>query len=109
MHLFHEAMKPVTGMAARVGREISAVLLQMARAFAGEAATHLEVIGRWSRADLGMGPLDLLKAVRLPTDELEQAMRDFPHPELDQMVVEELSESARRAWAKRYGEAEEGG
>jgi len=101
--LFHEGMKPVTGMAERVGREVSGFLLQLARSFAAEAATHLEVIGRWSRADLGIEPMDLLKAVRLPTEELEQAMRDFPHPELDMEVVKGLSTAARRAWAKRYG------
>jgi len=106
-HLFQEAMEPATGMAERVGREVSGVLLHLAREFAGEAATHLEVIGRWSRAELSMEPLDLLKAVQLPTDELERAMRDFPHPELDREVVEQLSAAARRAWANRYGEWED--
>jgi len=108
-HLFQEAMKPATGMAKRIEREVSSVLLQMARAFAGEAATHMEVIGRWSRADLGMEPLELLKGVRLPTEELERAMREFPNPELDMEAVEGLSTAARRAWAKRYGDEEKDG
>jgi hypothetical protein len=56
-----------------------------------------------------MEPLELLKAVRLPTEELERAMREFPHPELDKEVVEELSASARRGWAKRYGQWEDEG
>ena len=51
---------------------------------------------------LGMEPLDLLKAVRLPTEELDQATRHFPHPKLDKEAVEGPSAAARRGWAKRY-------
>ena len=78
-------------MAERLERDVSSLLLHMAGEFVGEAARHLEVIGRWSGVELGMEPLDLLKAVRLRTEELEQAMRDFPNPELDMEMVEALA------------------